>query len=182
MVVREGSRLSGSIQTPSMAPGAALIPCLMCAPSKAGPEAQEQATMRSLSPTTISVLVPMSIKKQSSSDLWTPVARMDATQSAPTNPAMSGRTCIFPLGFPRLKGAESRSLCPRSFGVKGLRASGRGSKSRRKCCMAVFPTNTSSYTSHGSASTFSHASTSICLMPSTNDLCRVSRWSPPPNA
>jgi hypothetical protein len=50
----------GSISTRSMAPGAARWPALICAPSKAGPVGEEQASTPSVSPSRISALVPTS--------------------------------------------------------------------------------------------------------------------------
>ncbi len=56
------------MRTFSIAPVTAFIPCLMWAPSKAGPEAQEQDNMSSALPTNASVFVPMSKSKESSVD------------------------------------------------------------------------------------------------------------------
>ena len=60
MTLKRGSRVSGSMRTRSMAPGAARWPLLICAPSKAGPVGLEQAISLCRLPSTISALVPTS--------------------------------------------------------------------------------------------------------------------------
>jgi hypothetical protein len=60
MTLKRGSFVSGSMRMRSMAPGAARWPQLICAPSKAGPVGEEQASTPSVLPSTISALVPTS--------------------------------------------------------------------------------------------------------------------------
>ena len=50
MTLNRGSRVSRSMRTRSIAPGAARWPQLICAPSNAGPVGLEQATRRRLLP------------------------------------------------------------------------------------------------------------------------------------
>ena len=75
-----------------MAPGAARWPEEICAPSKAGPVGDEQASSRFFEPSTISALVPTSTMSMvvrgicGDSDSTTPAV------SAPTWPAMQGNT------------------------------------------------------------------------------------------
>ena len=91
ITLKRGSSVSRSIRTRSIAPGAARWPLPICAPSKAGPVGEEQASSLSLLPSTISALVPTSTSSvisslsQGVSDSTTPA------QSAPTWPAMQGR-------------------------------------------------------------------------------------------
>ena len=67
-----------------MAPGAARIPALMCAPSKAGPDGDEHERSRSPRARLISVLVPMSSASAVRRDSPIPVDSSAATWSAPT--------------------------------------------------------------------------------------------------
>ena len=79
------------MRTRSMAPGAARCPPEICAPSKAGPVGEEQASSRSLLPSTISALVPTSTISMISSDSCGLSERITPAVSAPTCPAMHGR-------------------------------------------------------------------------------------------
>ena len=90
ITVKRGSRVSGSIRTRSMAPGAARWPEEICAPSKAGPVGEEQASSRSRLPSTISALVPTSTTSIISSCRCGLSLSTTAAQSAPTCPAMQG--------------------------------------------------------------------------------------------
>ncbi len=74
----------------SIDPVAALIPCLIDMPSKAGPDAHESAMIKSLFPQSISVFVPMSIAMHISSDSNILEAKTTATLSAPTKPPITG--------------------------------------------------------------------------------------------
>ena len=69
MTLNRGSLVTGSISTRSIAPGAARWPELICAPSKAGPVGEEQASTLSLLPSRISALVPTSTTSDQISDL-----------------------------------------------------------------------------------------------------------------
>ena len=69
MILKRGSLVMGSMITRSIAPGAALCPWEICAPSKAGPVGEEQAITRPLLPRNISALVPTSTIRVVSSDL-----------------------------------------------------------------------------------------------------------------
>ena len=91
MTRKRGSLVTGSISTRSMAPGAARWPEEICAPSKAGPVGEEQASTRSRLPSRISALVPTSTTSISSSDWFGPSESATAAASAPTWPAMQGR-------------------------------------------------------------------------------------------
>ena len=92
MTLKRGSLVTGSISTRSMAPGAARWPELICAPSKAGPVGEEQASTRVRSPSRISALVPTSTTSIRSSERFGPSESATAAASAPTCPAMQGRT------------------------------------------------------------------------------------------
>ena len=61
MTLKETSSVTGLIRIRSIAPGAALIPKRMWAPSRAGPVAQEADRSLSRFPTTISPFVPTSM-------------------------------------------------------------------------------------------------------------------------
>ena len=67
ITLKRGSSVSRSIRTRSIAPGAARWPLPICAPSKAGPVGDEQASSLSLLPSTISALVPTSTRSVISS-------------------------------------------------------------------------------------------------------------------
>ena len=92
ITLKRGSRVSASIRTLSMAPGAARWPQEICAPSKAGPVGEEQASRRSRLPSTISALVPTSTTRVILSVLCGDSERMTPAVSAPTWPAMQGST------------------------------------------------------------------------------------------
>ena len=92
MTLKRGSSVSRSMRTRSIAPGAARWPQLICAPSKAGPVGLEQATSRSLLPSTISALVPTSTSSVISASRSGRSASTMPAASAPTWPAMQGRT------------------------------------------------------------------------------------------
>ena len=87
-----GSSVSGSMRRRSMAPGAARWPQEICAPSKAGPVGDDAAKSRSLLPITISALVPTSAISMISSERCGPSERITPAVSAPTWPAIQGRT------------------------------------------------------------------------------------------
>ncbi len=80
------------MRTRSIAPGAARWPQVIWAPSKAGPVGEEQASSRSLLPSTISALVPTSITSVISPVRCGAWARITPAVSAPTWPAMQGRS------------------------------------------------------------------------------------------
>ncbi len=90
MTRKRGSFVAGSISTRSMAPGAARWPEEICAPSKAGPVGEEQASTRAFDPSRISAFVPTSTISTMSSDWSGSSARATAAASAPTCPAMQG--------------------------------------------------------------------------------------------
>jgi hypothetical protein len=92
MTRNRGSMVSRSIRTRSMAPGAARWPALICAPSNAGPVGDDAASSRRRSPRTISALVPTSTTSVRSLASCGSSARMTPAVSAPTWPAMHGRT------------------------------------------------------------------------------------------
>ena len=93
MIRKRGSRVAGSMRTRSMAPGAARWPPLIWAPSKAGPVGLDAASRRSALPRTISAFVPTSTTRRTSPlARWGSSARMTPAVSAPTWPAMHGRT------------------------------------------------------------------------------------------
>ena len=91
MTLKRGSRVTGSILTRSMAPGAARWPPLIWAPSKAGPVGLEAVSSLSRLPSTISALVPTSMIRLISSESHGVSASRTAEVSAPTWPAMHGR-------------------------------------------------------------------------------------------
>ena len=68
MILKRGSKLSGSMRTRSIAPGAARWPQEICAPSKAGPVGLDAASRRWRLPSTISALVPTSTIRVISSE------------------------------------------------------------------------------------------------------------------
>ena len=80
----DGSRVTGSIITDSIAPGVALMPHLMPLPSKQGPAEQAAVMIHSLLPIAISPLVPMSMNSASSSLRVIFDASTPATMSPPT--------------------------------------------------------------------------------------------------
>ena len=92
MTRNRGSRVVRSMRTRSMAPGAARWPPLIWAPSKAGPVGLDAASSRRLSPRTISAFVPTSTTRVIRSASCGSSARMTPAVSAPTWPAMHGRT------------------------------------------------------------------------------------------
>ena len=92
MTRKRGSRVCGSMRTRSMAPGAARCPPLIWAPSKAGPVGLEAASNRPWTPSTISAFVPTSTTSCTPSPRCGSSARMTPAVSAPTWPAMHGRT------------------------------------------------------------------------------------------
>ena len=75
----------------SIAPGAALWPELICAPSNAGPVGEEQARTLDLLPNKISAFVPTSTTRTRSSDLFGSSDNATAAASAPTCPAIQGK-------------------------------------------------------------------------------------------
>ena len=74
----------GSISTCSIAPGAALCPLDICAPSNAGPVGDEHANTLSLFPKRISAFVPTSTMRTRSSDVLGLSDKATAAASAPT--------------------------------------------------------------------------------------------------
>src|SRR5665648_587162 len=91
-----------------MAPGAARIPYLMCAPSSAGPVAQEEEISSCRLPMMSSPFVPMSMISTFSSWLYGASAISTPTLSAPTKPASLGSTNTL---APRAKSSlRSRAL------------------------------------------------------------------------
>ena len=92
MTRKRGSSVSRSMRTRSMAPGAARWPPEIWAPSKAGPVGLEAARSRRLSPRTISAFVPTSTTSVIRSAWCGCSARITPAVSAPTWPAMQGRT------------------------------------------------------------------------------------------
>ena len=105
-----GSPVAGSIRTRSMAPGVARWPAVIWAPSKAGPVGLEAARMRPPPARTISALVPTSTTSRTSSARSGRVARTTPAVSAPTWPAMHGRTWARAEGWassPRSAAARS---------------------------------------------------------------------------
>ena len=80
------------MRTRSMAPGAARWPQEICAPSKAGPVGEEAASRRCRLPSTISALVPTSTISVISSGRCGVSESITPAVSAPTWPAMQGRT------------------------------------------------------------------------------------------
>ncbi len=91
ITLNRGSLVTASISTRSMAPGAARCPALICAPSKAGPVGEEQASRRWRLPSRISALVPTSTMSVIGSSRSGASASATAAASAPTCPAMQGR-------------------------------------------------------------------------------------------
>ena len=87
-----GSRVSRSIRTRSIAPAVARCPALISPPSNAGPVGLEQTRSRSLLPRTISAFVPTSTIKLIASSVSGLSARMTPAVSAPTWPAIHGKT------------------------------------------------------------------------------------------
>jgi hypothetical protein len=92
MTRKRGSRVTVSIRTRSIAPGAARWPPEICAPSKAGPVGDDAARSRSREPSTISAFVPTSTSRVTSSVRYGVSARIAPAASAPTWPAMHGST------------------------------------------------------------------------------------------
>ena len=92
MTRNRGSSVSRSIRTRSIAPGAARWPPLICAPSNAGPVGLEAASSRSLV-AEHDLGVRADVDGQAH-DLrrWGCSARITPAVSAPTCPAMHGRT------------------------------------------------------------------------------------------
>ena len=91
ITLKRGSSVARSMRMRSIAPGAARWPQEICAPSKAGPVGDEQASSRSRLPNTISALVPTSTMSRSSSLRYGASASTTPAVSAPTWPAMQGR-------------------------------------------------------------------------------------------
>ena len=91
MTLNRGSLVVGSISMRSIAPGAARWPLEICAPSKAGPVGDEQASTWLVSPSRISALVPTSTINVSSVWLAGSSDSATAAASAPTWPAIQGR-------------------------------------------------------------------------------------------
>ena len=87
-----GSRVDRSILTRSIAPAVARCPALISPPSKAGPVGLEHTKRRSLLPRTISAFVPTSTIKLIASSVSGLSARITPAVSAPTWPAMQGKT------------------------------------------------------------------------------------------
>jgi hypothetical protein len=90
MTRKRGSSVMGSMRMRSIAPGAARWPQEICAPSKAGPVGDEQASSRFFEPRTISALVPTSTASMISSDSCGASESTMPAASAPTWPAMQG--------------------------------------------------------------------------------------------
>ncbi len=133
---------SSFIQTLLIAPLTPPIPYRMLAPSNAGPAAVEQAIISSRFPRAISPLVPISIKRASSSFSAMPDAIMAATVSAPTYPATIGSRVIRPAGhmsIPSFNG--SRSIRLAVTGIKGETAMFLTGSPANRCIMMVFPAN-----------------------------------------
>ncbi len=95
----------------SIAPSLALIPWVIRAPSKAGPAAVEQEMSLSLFPMTSSPLVPISMANFISSPLCISEARITATVSPPTKPAIFGIAYILPYVF---------TFTPRNFALLSI--------------------------------------------------------------
>ena len=70
--------------TPSIAPSAARMPQRICAASNAGPAGAAVASARADEPSTISELVPTSMKRRTRLSRVSPVASIPATMSGPT--------------------------------------------------------------------------------------------------
>jgi len=79
-----GSSVSSAMKTSSIAPGEARMPSPTPPPSKAGPAEQAHESSQSLSPSTISPLVPMSMKRVSLSVANIPDEITPAVMSPPT--------------------------------------------------------------------------------------------------
>ena len=92
MTLNRGSSVARSIRTRSIAPGAARCPPLIWAPSNAGPVGLDAARRRRRSPSTISAFVPTSTTRVTTSARCGVSARITPAVSAPTWPAMHGRT------------------------------------------------------------------------------------------
>ena len=92
MTRKRGSRVTLSMRTRSIAPGAARWPLEICAPSNAGPVGEDAASSRSREPSTISAFVPTSTRSVTSSARYGVSARIAPAASAPTCPAMHGST------------------------------------------------------------------------------------------
>ena len=90
ITLKRGSFVVGSISTCSMAPGAALWPLDICAPSNAGPVGDEHAKTLFLLPSRISAFVPTSTISTRSSDVFGLSDKATAAASAPTCPAIHG--------------------------------------------------------------------------------------------
>ena len=83
-VRKDGSKVASSTKTSSMAPAVARMPWRTPPPSKAGPAEQAQESSQSLLPSTISPLVPMSMKSVSLSATYMPLEITPAVMSPPT--------------------------------------------------------------------------------------------------
>ena len=130
-----------------MAPGAARWPQEICAPSKAGPVGEEQASSRSRLPSTISALVPTST---------TSMHLVRARAALPTAPRRRrrrrhGRRCraarrharaavSLQLDLARPRRSSGRSVAS----AKGAPPSSVGSMPRNRWCMIGLPTSTTS--------------------------------------
>ena len=148
MIFQRGSNVAGSMRTRSIAPGAARWPCVICAPSKAGPVGLEQHNTPPLSPRTISALVPTSTISMSSSLACGASASCTATLSAPTWPAMQGSTCTRAAGFRRRPSSRAlRSTDSLTASANGAPPSSTGLIPSSRWCMTVLPTSTTSTTS-----------------------------------
>ena len=145
MIRNRGSSVSRSIRTRSIAPGAARCPALIWAPSNAGPVGLLAASRRCRSPSTISAFVPTSTTRVSASASCGSSARITPAVSAPTWPAMHGRTYTRAPGWARTpSSAVVVSTAPSVASANGAEPSGVGSMPSRRWCMIGLPTITSS--------------------------------------
>ena len=154
MTRKRGSFVAGSISMRSIAPGAARWPLEICAPSKAGPVGDEQASTFSLLPSRISALVPTSTTKVNSSDWSGASESATAAASAPTWPAMQGKMktradrCI----AVRSRSDAGNSSASEVANAKGACPSSTGSMPRSRWCITGLQTNTVSTMCFGSMS------------------------------
>ena len=153
MTRKRGSPVSRSIRTRSIAPAVARWPLETCAPSKAGPVGLEAARIRPWPARTISALVPTSTTRSTPGDRWGPVASTTAAVSAPTCPAIQGRTWARAAGWTcSARSAAGRSTASSISRVNGATPSGVGLSPRNRWCMIGLPTRVSSRTSSRVAS------------------------------
>ena len=138
------STVSPSLTT-SIAPSAARMPQRIAPPSKAGPAGAAVDRIRSPSLTTISQLVPTSMKSRVRLSRSMPVASMPATMSPPTYAPSAGKSAPAPAGA----GLSPRSVASTVGGcaedmMNGATPSGSGSMPSASAVIVALPATATS--------------------------------------